>query len=104
MIGVTLFIIAVVVIFIWVAVEIKRMKHKIFAVILIGMILLAYVSFVVVFKDQDVDFTSVSGIIEGTGIYFSFLSSIFSNLLTITSHAIKMDWVEEPVGNQSSEK
>lgn len=104
-IGVTLFIVAVLVVFIWIAVEIKRMKHKVFAIILIALILLGYFSVAVVFKDQNVDLKTIPGIIEATGVYFSYVGAIFANFVTITSHAIKMDWTgdDEPV-NQTVRK
>ena len=92
-IGVTLFVVAVVVIAIWVAVELKRLKHKIFAILLIGLILLVYFSTVVVFRGKDVDVSTVPGLINAVGLYFSFLTSVFSNLVSITSNAIQMDWM-----------
>ncbi len=68
------------------------MRHKIFAIFLIGLILFAYLSFTFVLKDKDIDYSSVSGLVDGTEIYFSWLGSIFGNAKTITTNAIKMDW------------
>lgn len=91
-IGITLFIIAVLIIAVWVVIEMKRMRHKLFAVFLIGLILFLYISSAFVFKEQDIEWKSVSGVIKATKIYFSWLGSAFGNLRSITSYAIKMDW------------
>jgi len=91
-IGITLFIVSVLIIAIWVIIEIKRLKHKLFAIFLISLILLAYLSFVFVFREQQINLNTVSGIMEATKLYFSWLGSIFGNMKTITSHAVKMDW------------
>ncbi len=91
-VGVTLFIIAVLIVAIWVIVEIKRLRHKIFAVFLIAMILFTYISFSVVLKGQDVDLKTVPGMISASKLYFSWLGSVFGNLKSVTTYAIKMDW------------
>ena len=91
-IGITLFIISVLIIAIWVIVEIKRMKHKLLAIFLIGLVLFLYISASFVFKNQDVEWKSVSGLMKGSSLYFSWLGSAFGNLKSITSYAIKMDW------------
>ncbi len=94
-IGVTLFIVAALVIAIWVLIEIKRMKHKVFAVVLIGLIIFSYVSASMLFSGKEIDFKSTSGVIEASKIYFSWLGTIFSNFKQITSNVIKMDWSSE---------
>lgn len=91
-IGVTLIIIGVLVASIWVIIEIKRMKHKLFAIFLIALILFTYVSFSVTLKSHDIDYKSVSGITEAGKLYFSWLGSMFGNMRSITTNAIKMDW------------
>jgi len=97
MIGGILFIVVILIIVVWLIIELKRMRHKFFAIFLIILILLAYISFAVVFKDKEVDFNTVSGVINAGKIYFGWLFSIFGNLKTITTYAIKMNW-----GNESS--
>ena len=102
-IGVTLFVVAILVVLVWVTIEIKRMKHKIFAIVLIGLILMAYFSLAVVFRGEEVDLASVSGLVSAGKLYFTFLGSVFSNLVALTSNAIKMDWMDSN-GNGSSGK
>ena len=77
---------------IWVIIEIKRFKHKIFAIFLIGLILSVYLSFAFVIRGQDIDFKTVPGVVKATRLYFSWLGSAFVNLKTITTNAIDMDW------------
>ncbi|MFA4953044.1 MAG: hypothetical protein WC584_02375 [Candidatus Pacearchaeota archaeon] len=91
-VGVTLLIVAVAVIAIYVLVELKRFRHKIFAILLIALILFVYLTAIYVFKGKDVNLKTASGFIEGVKIYFSWLLSAFGNLKTITANAIHMDW------------
>ncbi len=91
-IGVTLLVVAVLIIAIWVVIEIKRFRHKLFAIFLIVLILFTYFSFTTVLKGKDIDFKTATGIKEAGSLYISWLGSIFGNLKAITIHAIDMDW------------
>ena len=91
-IGIVLLVICVLIIAIWLIFESKRMKHKVFAIFLIGFVLFSYFSFMFVFKNKDVDFKSVDGVKEASSMYFSWLGTLFSNFKTITAKAIKMNW------------
>ena len=85
-------IVAIAIIAIYVLVELKRFRHKIFAIFLIALILFVYLSATYVFKGRNVDLKTVPGFIEATKIYFNWLLSAFGNLKTITTNAIHMDW------------
>jgi len=91
-IGVTLFVIIAAVVLIYILVEFKRLRHKAFAVLLIGLILFSYISAAIIFKDQDVDLKSVPGIIAASRLYFSWIGNVFYNMKDITANAVKMDW------------
>ena len=91
-IGVTIFVIAVLIIAIWVIIEVKRLRHKLFAMFLIALILFAYISFTFTLKGQDIDFKTIPGLMKATKIYFSWLGSVFGNLKSITTYAVKMNW------------
>jgi len=101
-IGFTLFIILVLIIGIWVIIEVKRMKHKLFAIFLIGLILLLYISSSFVFRGHDVKWNTIPGVVEGANLYFSWLGSVFINLKSITGYAVDMDW--KTYGNNSDDK
>jgi hypothetical protein len=96
--GVTIFVVAILIIAIWVIIEMKRMRHKMFAIFLIGLILFSYLSFSFVFKDEEVNLTSVEGLEKAAGLYFSWFGSIFSNLKTMTANAIDMNWKGNETG------
>ncbi len=91
-IGVTLLIVGILIIAIWVLVELKRFRHKFFAIFLIALILFSYLSFTLILKGKNIDLKTSSGIIQAGKLYFSWLGSIFGNFKTITTNAIKMDW------------
>ena len=91
-IGVAVLVIGVLIAAIWVIIEVKRLKHKLFAVFLIVFILFAYVSFTLSLRGQDIDIKTVPGIIEASKLYYSWLVSLFVNMQSITANAIKMDW------------
>lgn len=93
----SIFVLTIISIGIWVVIEIKRLKHKIFAVFLIILIIFSYVSFTIVAQDNEMDFTSVSGIVKATKIYFSWLGSTFENLKTITTNVFKLDWSADKI-------
>ncbi len=91
-IGVTFVVLSVLVAVIWVTIEMKRLKHKLFAIFLISLILFGYISFTFVLKGQDLDLKSVSGMVTAGKIYTSWLGSVFSNMKSITAYAVKKDW------------
>ena len=76
---------------IWIFLEVKRLKHKVIAIALIGLILFSYFSFSAVFKDG-ADFKTGKGIIDATKIYYSWLVSVFLNVKTLTANAVNLDW------------
>tara|TARA_Y100000310_G_scaffold337938_1_gene426269 strand:- start:4606 stop:4932 length:327 start_codon:yes stop_codon:yes gene_type:complete len=90
--GVGILIVSAIIIFIWVFIEITRFKHKIFAILSIILVVFLYFGAIVVFQGTDIDFTSYSGMIEATKIYFSWLGSVFGNFKTMTAGAIQLDW------------
>ncbi|MCW8965573.1 MAG: hypothetical protein OQK82_02640 [Candidatus Pacearchaeota archaeon] len=91
-IGSTLLIMCLVIAGIWILIEIKRLKHKIFAIFLIGLILFSYFSFTSIFGGTDINFKSSDGVMTASKIYFSWLISVAGNFKTITTNAINMDW------------
>ncbi len=91
-IGVTILIITSLIAAIWIIIEIKRLKHKLFAIFLIFLVLFGYFSFAFVLKNQDLDLKTVPGLIKAGEIYFSWLGSVLGNMKSLTSYAIKQDW------------
>lgn len=94
-IGVTALVIGVLIAAIWIIIEIKRLRHKAFAIFLIALILFTYVSFSVVLKNENVNLKSVSGIATASKLYVAWLSSAFNNVKSVTSYATKQNWGSE---------
>ncbi len=97
-IGLSVLIVAILIIGVWVIIETKRMKHKMLAVFLIGLILFSYFSFTFVFKEADIDFQSVEGISSIANLYFSWIGTVFLNFKTLTAKAINLDWKGNETG------
>lgn len=97
-IGIALIVIGVLIVAIYVFIELKRFRHKLFAIFLIALILFFYLSFAYVLKGQNLDLKTMDGVGKATKIYWNWLGTIFSNTISITANAIKMDWR----GNETS--
>lgn len=97
--GMTLLILAAVIALIWVFHEMTRFKHKVVMILLIVIIVVMYIGAASIFKEKEVDFSSMDGISEASKLYFSWMVSVGKNVKEITANAIKMDWinVDEPV-------
>ena len=89
---VALLVISAIVIVIWVLIEFKRLEHKLFAYFLIGLVLVVAASFSLVTSSYDIDYGSASGLLTAGKVYFSWLGSAFTNVKTITTQAVKLDW------------
>ena len=86
------FIVAALVVLIWVLIEFKRMKHKLFAFFLIGLVIFTYVTFTVSLQNQNVDLSTTSGWLDAGKLYFSWLGTVFVNAKHVTMYAIGLDW------------
>lgn len=91
-IGITVLVVGILIVVIYLLVEVKRLRHKMFAIFLIVMILFTYLSFAAVLNNKDIDYKSASGMATAGKLYFSWLGSIFGNFKTLTANAIGMDW------------
>ena len=100
-VGGTIFIIAILIIAVWLIFEAKRARHKFFAIFLIVLIIFTYFSFTLSIKGRNIDFGSASGWIEAGGLYLNWLGHIFSNVKSITANVVKMDW---KAGNSTTGK
>ena len=91
-IGVALFVTIIAVVAIWVVLEVKRLKHKLFAIFLIGLVLFGYLSFSYTMRNNNIDLTTISGLFDASKIYLSWLAGAFDNIKFLTANAVKMDW------------
>lgn len=103
-IGVTLIILAVVVVVIWLIIEAKRMRHKFVAIFLITLILFTYFSFSIVIKRNNVNLKTTEGWKDAGILYFSWLGNVFNNIKSISSYAIHQDWKSTNLTKEKKEK
>ena len=92
MVGMAFIVVSLLVVGIWMLFELRRFKHKLFAIFLIILILFTFFSFTAVLKGQDIDYKTIPGITKASKLYFSWLTYIFGNFKTITTSAVKLDW------------
>jgi hypothetical protein len=92
MLGVAFLVTAIAIIAVWVLVELKRLRHKIFAMFLIMVILSLYFSVTYVFREKDINLNTIEGMTSASKLYYSWLVSVFDNVKVITLNAIRMDW------------
>jgi len=92
MIGATLLVVGILVIAVWVILEAKRFKHRVVGFLVIGGILFFYVTGYFVLKGVNLDYGSISGLVEATKLYFGWLFSVGENFMEITGNVINMDW------------
>ncbi len=90
--NVIIFVIAILIVAIWLLYGFKRIKHKFLAIFLIALVLFSFLSFGAVFGNRDISIKNVSDLGNVVKIYFSWLGSIFGNVKSITADAVKMDW------------
>ena len=90
--GLPLFVIAILIVAVWLLFGFKRMKHKFFAISLIALLLFSFFTFNVAFKGKEISVNNASDLGKMFKIYFSWLGNIFGNMKTITGNVIEMDW------------
>lgn len=80
----------------WLLIETKRMRHKIFAITAILLLAFGYFSISYVFSDKDIDVNDVSDLMSVSKIYLSWFFSwsgyAVKNADNITKDALSMNW------------
>ncbi len=90
--NVIIFIVAVLAIGIWLLFGFKRIKHKLFAIFLIALLLFSFLSFKAVFNGKEISIKSISDLGNMAKLYFSWLGNVFGNMKSLTGEAVKMSW------------
>lgn len=93
-IGTIIFILAILALIViaFIGIEIKKIKRKLIAIFLIGLILFTFFSVRAVFKGKEVDLKTLPGVMNAIKIYFSWLGGFLSNVKSITTSVIRMNW------------
>ena len=92
--GTTLIIISLIIIIVWVLLEIKRFRHKIFLISFVVLMVFLYIGVITVLHNKQINVKSVSGVISFMKIYFSWLSSVVMNLKSISANVVQMNWFQ----------
>ncbi|MFH1308270.1 MAG: hypothetical protein ABIH72_05445 [archaeon] len=70
----------------------KDMRHKIYAITIVLLILFFYISASKIFTASPVDVKSFDGVVQGGKLYFSWLGHAFSIAKDITGKVVSADW------------
>lgn len=75
--------------------RLRHVKHKVFLISFIIILLFLYTTASQVLSNYDIDWKSFSGVEKGAKVYFSWLGGFFDNLKILTANAVKMDWTQK---------
>ncbi len=81
--------------------RVKHMKHKIYMIGVIVLLLLVYVTASQVLSTYNLNWKSSQDLITGVKVYFSWVLGVGENFKNIGGNVIKMDW---KLKNQTSEE
>ena len=84
--------ISLAILIIFLLVKFRYVKHKLTWIIIIILVVIGYTGFFISTAGQNIDLNSVEGIQIAGKLYLGWLSNSFSNLKTISSDAVKLDW------------
>ena len=76
-----------------IALKMNRLRHKVWIIALIVLALFLYMSVTLVYKENELEFRTVEGILSSAKVYVGWLGNSFQNLRVIMGNVIKMDWV-----------
>ena len=98
MIGWILIILGVIAIFVVSKlIHFNHFKTKLILIAVIVLVLIVASTFASVMHNNTMDWKSPSGIITATKIYFMWVGQTFGNIKTLTTNAVKMEWMPKNV-------
>ena len=84
--------IALIVIVLMVIFKFKEIRHK-FGLVIVAFILIFFlITFSSIYVAHKTDLKSFDGVIKVSKIYFSWLGSVFKNVVKVSGYAIHQDW------------
>tara|TARA_Y100000310_G_scaffold189913_1_gene189875 strand:- start:140 stop:439 length:300 start_codon:yes stop_codon:yes gene_type:complete len=87
-----LVIIAALVVLAFIFLRAKHMKHKIYLILVIALILFIYITATRVLSGQEFDWKSTSDLGKAAKMYFSWLGSVSNNFKDLSGRAVDLDW------------
>lgn len=94
--------IGIVALLIWTFLGTKSLKSKVKTTFIFLFLLALLISTLFLFGGKKIDPFSYEGIKEIGTTYFSFITITTKNIFSLTSNAIKMDWIPKENENNSS--
>jgi len=94
--GFSWILVGVLIVLILIFFKFKDVKHRVFSISLILLVLFFYMTFTNV--ASDVNLNSVEGIVKAGELYFVWLGNAVKNVVGITSSAIHMNWEQNITG------
>jgi len=85
-------IIVILVALVWGLLKIRFLKHKLYMVLLLVLVLVLYTTSSVLIAKENIDLSSFDGFVALGKAYLSWAEVLFSNVKSITSNVVKMDW------------
>ena len=85
-------IIAILVVFALFALKVNKMRHGIWIIVIILLVLFLYVSVTLIYSNNKVELNTSEGIFQAGKVYLGWLGNGFQNLKVIMGNVIKMDW------------
>ena len=73
-------------------IKLTHLKHKVYAVAIVLLLLFFYLSGSYIVEEKNIDLSTGEGILKAGGVYLGWIGHIFSNAKSLTGQAIKMDW------------
>ncbi len=71
---------------------IKFVPHKLFAIIIVLVLLFLYFSGSYFLSDGEIDITTGEGVLDVATLYIGWMGHLYTNIRTLTGRAIEMDW------------
>ena len=84
--------IAFVIIVLFVIFKSKEVKHRVFSIFILLLIVFVALTFSQIISQPGVNFYSFEGIMGAGKLYFIWLKHAFSNVVQLTGNAVKLDW------------
>jgi len=84
-----IWVITILIVLIFVVIKFKEIRHKFSFLFIVFLLLLLVFSLSFAYSQENVDLSSLDGVISAGKIYFSFLGGIFDKTRSITGYAIE---------------
>ena len=86
------FLIAVVIVVLVLLFKLRELRHHVMLVLAVVVLLFFAITFASIYNQNQVDLSTFEGMTKISQIYFSWLSTVGKNLVSIGGYAVKQEW------------